>query len=125
MAELQALRQTASQAVDTATASDLAKGGEAVGSAAGHDLALGLTTADIGVVVKPHASKRQRVNLPSSSLANPASRPLPRSEVNIPDDVDLSPVSLRMHTSCSMMAEDSAQAYDTVVRMSEDQTKIF
>ena len=62
LAEFQALRQTALQAVDTATASDLAKGGEAVGSAAGHDLALGLTTADIGVVVKPQASKRQRVN---------------------------------------------------------------
>jgi hypothetical protein len=35
--------------------------GEAVGSAAGHDLALGLTTADIGAVVSPQTSKRRRI----------------------------------------------------------------
>jgi hypothetical protein len=35
--------------------------GEAVGSAAVHDLALGLTTADIGAVVSPQTSKRRRI----------------------------------------------------------------
>jgi hypothetical protein len=37
LAELQALRQTALQAVDTATANILAKGRDTVNSAAGHD----------------------------------------------------------------------------------------
>ena len=45
---------------------------EAVGSAAGHDLALGLTTADIGAVDEPQASKRRRILCKGPASFSPA-----------------------------------------------------
>jgi hypothetical protein len=50
----------------------LANGGKAVASASGHDLALGLPTADIAAVDEPQATKRRRILCKGPASFSPA-----------------------------------------------------